>query len=150
MLASHTKAVHLRVDTIEQAIRNLCSIEIESEGYNLAYRVASDNLNIGNSVVADSCNTIKLSRDEWEDVAEKCNVNFINIEIQCSNNEEHKSRVENRKTNISNFKLPTWLDVKNREYEAWSERNIHIDTATQTIDKSFSELLLQLGLSTKD
>ncbi len=65
-LAQHINAVHLRIDTIEQALRDLCSIKVTGEGYRLAYSLASDNLKLGNSVIADSCNPIKLTREEWE------------------------------------------------------------------------------------
>jgi predicted kinase len=43
LLAAEFQAVHLRIDTIEQALRDLCDIEVEAEGYRLAYRVAADN-----------------------------------------------------------------------------------------------------------
>ena len=63
-LAQHTGAVHLRIDTIEQALRDLCKLDVQAEGYGLAYRVASDNLRLGLHVVADSCNPIDLTRQE--------------------------------------------------------------------------------------
>jgi predicted kinase len=63
-LAQHTSAVHIRIDTIEQGLRDLCSVNVVGEGYRLAYRIASDNLNLGISVVADSCNPINLTRKE--------------------------------------------------------------------------------------
>ena len=69
LLASSVGAAHLRIDTIEQALRDLCSMNVEGEGYRLAYRVAGDILRAGVSVVADSCNTNELTRREWEQVA---------------------------------------------------------------------------------
>src|SRR6188474_787103 len=68
-LANRFKAVYLRIDTVEQALRDLCGIAVEGEGYRLAYRVAADNLRLGVSVVADSCNPVELTRREWEMVA---------------------------------------------------------------------------------
>ena len=53
-LARHLGAVYLRIDTVEQALRDLCSFEVEGEGYRLAYRVAADNLKLGVSVVIDT------------------------------------------------------------------------------------------------
>ncbi len=41
-LARETGAVHLRVDSIEQALRN-AGIRVESEGYVVAYAIAADN-----------------------------------------------------------------------------------------------------------
>src|SRR5688572_30698345 len=68
-LATHFGAAYLRIDTIEQALRDICGINVQGEGYRLAYRIAADNLRLGVSVVADSCNPIELTRDEWEEVA---------------------------------------------------------------------------------
>ena len=68
-LVTHTSAVYLRIDTIEQGLRDLCHMKVEGEGYRMAYRIATDNLKLGKDVVADCCNTIRLTRDEWEEVA---------------------------------------------------------------------------------
>lgn len=69
LLARRVGAAHVRVDTIEQALRDLCAVDVQGEGYRLAYRVASDILTMGVSVAADSCNPIELTRREWERVA---------------------------------------------------------------------------------
>ena len=52
-LAQTLNAVHLRIDTIEQALRDLLGARVEGEGYRLAYRIAADNLRLGRAVVAD-------------------------------------------------------------------------------------------------
>ena len=44
--------MHLRVDSIEQALRN-AGWTVESEGYRVAFAVAEDNLRLGRTVVAD-------------------------------------------------------------------------------------------------
>jgi predicted kinase len=50
-LARKLNAVYIRTDTVEQGIRDLCHMDVQGEGYRLAYRIAEDNLKIGNSVV---------------------------------------------------------------------------------------------------
>lgn len=140
MLASYTNATYLSIDTIEQALRDLCSLNVQGEGYRLSYRVAKDNLQIGNSVIADSCNPIQLTRDEWQEVACSADAAFMNIEIICSNHKIHKQRVESRSSNIPNFALPSWQEVVDREYHEWKEDRVIIDTAKKSIDKSFFEL----------
>jgi len=145
LLAAEFQAVHLRIDTIEQALRDLCDIEVEAEGYRLAYRVAADNLRLGLSVVADSCNTIELSRREWEGVAQAENVEFVNVEVICSDSAEHRRRVESRATSVPNLKLSTWDQVLAREYHAWSVPRITIDTAGRPPKSSYTELLALLG-----
>jgi predicted kinase len=90
LLAGRVGAAHVRIDTIEQALRELCSIDVQGEGYRLAYRVASDILNAGISVVADSCNPIELTRWEWEHVARHANARYVNIEVVCSDARQHR------------------------------------------------------------
>ncbi len=83
-LAASLGAVYLRIDTLEQGLRELCQVNPQGEGYGLAWRLAADNLALGLSVVADSCNPIQLSRDEWQRVAVQVGADYINIEVICS------------------------------------------------------------------
>ena len=144
-LARHIGATHLRVDTIEQALRDLCAFEAQGEGYRLAYRLALDNLRLGNSVVADSCNPIELTRREWEDVAAAAGVPHINIEIICSDSEEHRRRVESRKSTVPGLKLPTWEDVTRREYEPWTVDRIVVDTFNRSEGACLHDLVARVG-----
>ena len=140
-LARHLGAVYLRIDTVEQALRDLCSFEVEGEGYRLAYRVAADNLQLGVSVVADSCNTIDLTRREWESVAADSDARCVNIEVTCSDVAVHRSRVESRSSTIGGLPLPSWDDVCRREYEPWQRDRVVIDTSGGTVDDSLEKLL---------
>lgn len=137
LLAGEFGAVWLRIDTIEQALRDLCGFEPQDEGYRLAYRVAADNLHAGLSVVADSCNPWELTRREWEAVATENGARFVNIEVVCSDREEHRRRVETRG-------WPAWSDVENREYHPWTGERVIIDTAGRTAEQSFENLKLRI------
>jgi Predicted kinase len=139
-IASTLRATHLRIDTIEQGLRDLCNIQVQGEGYRLSYRIAKDNLSIGNNVISDSCNPWKLTRNEWENVAKECNSNYVNIEIICSNISEHKERIINRKNEIEGLILPDWEEIVNRNYEKWDREHIVIDTASKSIEESINEL----------
>lgn len=134
-------AAYLRIDTIEQAIRDLCGVEVEEEGYRLSYRIASDNLKLGHSVIADSCNPIELTRNEWSDVATSIGARFINIEVICSDKSEHRTRIEERISEVAGLELPTWEKIENREYHPWSADRIVIDTANKSIESSAQELV---------
>ena len=130
-LARKKNAVYLRIDTIEQALRDLCDFNVQSEGYRITYRIAADNLKLGINVVADSCNPLDCTRQEWIHVALSNQAYFINIEVQCSNPTEHRTRVETRILEVLGLKLPTWEEVKNREFHPWKENRILIDTANK-------------------
>ena len=143
-LATRVDAAYLRIDTIEQALRDLCAVDVQGEGYRLAYRVAADNLRLGRSVVADSCNPIELTRREWERVATDVGVQYVNIEVICSDRTEHRRRVETRPTPVAGLALPTWETVVTREYHPWSVARIVIDTSDETPTRSVERLLTEL------
>lgn len=148
-LAGKVGAVYLRIDTVEQGLRDLCGITVEGEGYQLCYRVAADNLQLGTSVVADSCNPIQLSRDEWHSVAEKLAVRFIDIEVVCSDEAEHRYRVETRKPEVEGLQLPTWERVKKREYHPWCTERIVVDTAGLDVAETLQNLLPKIEAYSK-
>ena len=139
-LACELKAVLLRVDTIEQAIREGGGHVSGPEGYLVAYHLAEDNLRLGLTVVADTVNPIQITRHAWREVATQMGVRFVEIEVICSNKTEHRARVETREADIVGFQLPTWNEVILREYELWDTEHILIDTAGQTPAQSITAL----------
>lgn len=141
LLASHLGAAYLRIDTIEQALRDLCAIDVQGEGYALAYRLAADDLRLGISVVADSCNPIALTRRAWRSVAEDVGVPCVDVEVVCSDVDEHRRRVETRPCDVPGLHLPGWSDVLAREYHAWTTDRVVIDTAGRPVRECLDELL---------
>lgn len=140
-LAKQINATYLRIDTVEQGLRDLCQFRVEGEGYRLSYRIISDNLKLGLSAIADCCNPIELTREEWQQVAVEAGARYINIEIVCSDETEHKIRVEQRIAEVASLKLPTWQEVVEREYQPWQTPVVRIDTAGKSIPSSVNELL---------
>ena len=144
LLAQEYGAAWLRIDTIEQAMRELCGCEVQGEGYRLAYRIAADNLTSGLNVVADSCNPWNLTRMEWDQIARENGAEALNIEVVCSCRDEHRRRVETRTSEIAGLKLPIWDEVENREFHPWTCDRIVIDTADRSVGESFDELNLKI------
>jgi predicted kinase len=143
-----TKAVYLNIDTIERGIFDLCNFKVQGEGYRLAYRIIEDNLRLGISVISDQCNPINLTRNEFNNIAINNNCKYINIEIICSNEEEHKKRIDNRKY------PPTWEEILKRKYdpyyiymyyEPWVKEHIIIDTSKRTLEECTNELLEKIN-----
>ena len=142
-LARQLGATYLRIDSIEQAIRDSASASqpINDEGYRVAYAVAEDNLCLGRTVVSDSVNPIQLSRDAWVGVAHRTHARAVEVEVICSDPQIHRRRVETRSADIAGLKLPTWEKVISREYEPWEREHIVIDTAGRSVAESVEELL---------
>jgi predicted kinase len=140
-LARQLCALHLRIDSIEQAIRDCApGQDLRDVGYRVAYAVAEDNLRIGHTVVADSVNPIQLTRDAWLAVAKRASVGAVEIEVRCSDLDEHRRRVETRVADLPGLKLPSWSDVVVREYHRWQRDHLVIDTAGRSIEENIKVL----------
>ena len=136
-LARQLGAVHVRIDSIEEAILDsgILSSPINDAGYRVGYAVAADNLRIGRTVIADSVNPIPLSRDAWVEVANRAQVSAVEIEVFCSDTKEHQHRVETRISDIPRSRSLTWQEVVSRDYRPWSREHIVIDTASRTVEQ---------------
>jgi predicted kinase len=139
-LARERKAVHLRIDTIEQALRDTGVPCVGPEGYQVAYALATHNLRLGLDVVADSVNPLHITRAAWREAAERAGAPHVEIEVICSDAGEHRARVESRSADIPGHQPPTWNEVSDREYEPWDGEHVIIDTAGQTPDQSTATL----------
>jgi predicted kinase len=141
-LARQLGAVHVRIDSIEQAIREsgVVAMSLDDAGYRAGYAVADDNLRLGHTVIADSVNPLPVTRNGWVEVANLAGVSATEVEITCSDPQEHRRRVETRTTDIPGLRLPTWHDVVARDYQPWDRERIVIDTARGTVDQNLKTL----------
>jgi predicted kinase len=141
-LARQLGAMYVRIDSVEQAIRDseTVSKSLNDAGYRVAYAVAEDNLRLGRTVISDSVNPIQLTRDAWIGVAHRAQVRAAEVEVICSDPQQHRQRVETRSADISGLRLPTWEEVVSREYEPWNRQHIVIDTTRRSLAESVDEL----------
>lgn len=129
--AAEIGAVHLRVDTIEQAIvrSGLAERPLGPAGYTIAYTLAEDVLGQGLDVVAESVNPLPVTRSAWRAVAERAGSAFVEAEVVCSDPVEHRRRVATRGSDITDLVKPVWREVRDREYEPWQGDRLVLDTA---------------------
>jgi predicted kinase len=130
-LATKISAVYLRIDTIEQAIRNagVLAQDVGRSGYMVANELALSNLRFGTTVIVDCVNPVIESRKSWSEIATRSGAPLVNIQVVCSDKHEHQRRVETRKIDIPGLTPPTWQSVLDHEYEAWDNAPFDIDTA---------------------
>lgn len=71
LLAARIGAVHLRVDTIEQAIvrSGVAGRPVGPVGYAVGYALAEEHLRQRLTVIAESVNPLSVTRDAWRDTA---------------------------------------------------------------------------------
>lgn len=145
-LAQELPATYLRVDVVEQAMR-VGGVWVDGPaGYIVCYELASQNLRLGLNVIADTVNPIRETRQAWREVALSLGVPFVEIEVVCTDENEHRDRVSSRVADIPGFVSPTWEQVQNRQYDEWDTEHIVIDTAHQTVDESIIALRNQLAV----
>ena len=142
LLAAELRAVFLRIDAIEQALRDTRRVpgDMADTGYRAAYALARENLRLGLDVVADSVNPIGLTRRAWRATARAEGAACAEVEVVCSDLAEHRRRVEMRQPDIPGLIPPDWRQVLARTYEPLDGPRIRIDTAGRDAAQAFAEL----------
>jgi len=146
-LATAMGAAYVRVDTIEQAIRGseMAPVEVVDHGYRAAWGVAADNLRLGLSVVAECVNPLEITRAAWRTAATDAGAIPLEVELICSDTADHRHRVESRTIDIPGLRGPTWDDVEARDYEAWTDPHLVIDTSITAPEDAVRQILAALS-----
>jgi predicted kinase len=136
-VARETGGVYLRIDVIEYALWLAMGKPegIGAAGYEIAYALATSNLELGRLVVADSVNPIAATRQAWRAAAAAASAPCLQVEVLCSDVAEHRRRVEERRIDIP-MTPPTWDSVLARNYEPWPDADLVFDTALVGADEA--------------
>ena len=89
-------------------------------------------------------NPLQITRDAWRDVAIQEGAKYLEIEIICSDIQQHKERVESRISDIAGLVLPDWQSVASREYQPWNREHMVLDTAKLQIEEAVDAVLVRL------
>ncbi len=143
-LLAHWPAVYLRIDTIEQALRDsgvLIAGEVGAAGYMAAYALARAQLVQGLRVLVDCVNPLPVTRDAWRAVARDAQALLLEVEVVCSDPVEHRRRVEQRVLDVPGLVAPTWTSVLQHDYAPWNVAPLVIDTARMDADQAALQVL---------
>ena len=134
-LAKVSGAIWLRVDSIEQALREsgVAPGSLDDAGYRAAYAGAEDNLRLGRDVIGDSVNPWMLTRNAWRDAGLRAGAQVLEVETVCTDLEEHRRRAETRASDVPGLVLPDWPAVIGRDYHPWDRERLTIDTAERDV-----------------
>lgn len=147
LLAQRIGAQYLRVDSIETALKaSTLRIEAaEDAGYRVLAAVARDNLGLGCDVIADTVNPIALTRQLWAETAGAAGARLLDVEIICSDPDEHRRRIETRQADLPGHVLPDWQAVLDRDYHPWAQPVLTLDTAILGPEQSVDRIVDRLG-----
>jgi predicted kinase len=127
-VADRVGATFLRVDSIESAIAStLAPVDDSPVGYVVAERVAADQLRGGRPVVIDAVNNVAEARDMWVALAVACAVPVRFVEVICSDESEHRRRVESRTAEMPGHAVPTWDEVQRRPWTPFTAERLLVD-----------------------
>ncbi len=127
-VADRLGATFVRIDTIESAIvATLTPFEGNPVGYVVAHGVVADQLRGGRSAVADAVNGVRVARDDWHVVGERCGVAVRWVVVTCSDETEHRRRVESRTPEMPGQGVPTWEQVRSRTWEPFDRPHLLVD-----------------------
>jgi len=142
-LATAMPVLFMRIDAVEQAMRNAGIEAVGTSGYAVANAIAAENLALGHDVIADCVNPIAASREMWRVTAAAAGAGLREIFVVCSDAAEHRRRVENRKPDLAGHRLPSWDDVTDMVFEP-APMALRIDTAGIDTAALIAPLLRQL------
>jgi predicted kinase len=145
-LARQMRAIHLRVDSVEAALsRSVLRIHpAEDAGYQAIAAVAKDNLLLGLDVIADTVNSIRITRELWASVASEARADLVNIEVVCDDRDVHRALVEARASDLEGLEVPSWEKVLSREYESWVDDRLVVDTSRRHVAECVDEIIKYL------
>src|SRR4051794_3846867 len=137
-LARVIHAPYFRVDRIEHAIVAYSPLEhpVGAAGYAVAYALAGEQLTLGLDVIVECVNPIPLTRDSWVATAAGADAAIVEVEVICSDRDEHRRRVVTRETDVQGLVKPTWEDVLGREYHSWTRPHLVIDSSSTRPDEA--------------
>jgi predicted kinase len=141
-LATATRAVWLRIDEIEGALRRngLTPDQTGVAAYSVAHDVAASHLGRGLTVIADAVNPVDAARTGWRELAAATPCDHIVVETTCPDRAEHRRRVETRGVDIPGWTYPTWSAVEALDYEPRTDDRLILDT-TRDADATFAEIV---------
>jgi predicted kinase len=125
---------------LESGIRQ--SFETGLAAYNVGATIASHQLRLGMSVIADAANYREVGRQIWMSVADDAGVSYFPIEVECTDDQVHRDRLAGRRRGLEPYPELTWDAVLRRrgETEQWTAHRLVLDSV-RSLDENVARAL---------
>lgn len=143
-LAQQVEAVHLSVDTVEDALLR-CGVEpgwtTGVAAYQAVSAAAQQNLVLGLTVVVDAVNDSEAARQVWRDAAARAGTAARFVLLRPPATSEHQRRLRARERGLEHVPEPSWSQVERRAegYEVWRDPPLEVSA-----DESVEQLVRRL------
>ncbi len=130
-LAAELHICLVELDRIEKPLlQHISGDTLGWGGYDLLTVLAEDHLALGHSVILDCVTWIRPLRARWSLLAATYDATFRPIEVVCSDEELHKSRLLERPRPAAWTADPPWVRVEEarRLYESWDTQRLELDS----------------------
>jgi predicted kinase len=132
-LAKALDCAVLSVDPVEAAMWRSGVDRDQPTGlaaYVVVEAIAAEQIALGHDVVVDAVNAVEPARDEWRQLAERTGTLLRFIEVRCSDEGEHRRRLESRDRGLGDFREPTWESVQARRsgFSDWNDERLVLDS----------------------
>jgi len=139
----------LSVDPVEAAMWRAGVSRDEPTGvaaYVVVEALAAEQLALGHDVIVDAVNAVEPAREQWHQLAEQTGSVLQFIEVRCSDEDEHRRRLEGRRRGIAGFPEPTWESVQARGagLADWDDERLVLDSMA-SLDDNLRLALDHLG-----
>jgi predicted kinase len=129
----------LSVDPVEAAMWRAGVSKDQPTGlaaYVVVEVLAAEQLALGHDVIIDAVNAVELARQQWRELAGRTGTELRFIEVRCSDEAEHRRRLERRRRDIGGFPEPTWESVQARraDFDDWNDERLVLDAMTPLDD----------------
>lgn len=104
--------------------------------YTVAHATAEATLDAGATVVADAVNPVEAPRRAWREIAQRTLSTLRVVEMVCTDAEEHRRRVQQRRPDPSRRSVWHWRQVLAQQYEPWSESQPRLVLDTGRMSKA--------------
>jgi predicted kinase len=132
------------IDRIEAPLlrRGISGDAIGWGGYEILTSLATDNLELGRSVLLDSVCWTRQIRQRWFALATTYQAAYRPIEVVCSDDKLHRRRIELRDRSGQGLPEINWSRVEEARllYEAWDTPRLRLDSVGQ-LDALLSEAI---------
>lgn len=144
-LADRIRAIHLSVDSVEEAMLGAGLEPGWTTGvaaYEAVRAAAEQNLRLGHTVVVDAVNDSAAARQTWREATSATLSVLRFVLLLPPPPPEHQRRLSQRRRGLSHVQDPTWEQVvaRSQTYEEWTDSAIKLPASA-----SLDSLLDRLG-----